>query len=122
MLISKAWNELTKNQQILYVYCKAQYYAEKKKEKPEQFTMNQSKWCSMYGLYSKGNARSFYKDMSALIDKGFVDCIACGADARIKTIYAFSSRWLKYGTSEYCVPETVKTYAYTGTRARNKKV
>ena len=65
MLLSNAWNKLTKNQQILYVYCKAQYYAEKRKPKTmvielnenEQnlcFTMNKSKWCKMYGLYKDG--------------------------------------------------------------------
>lgn len=48
MLLAPAWRELTANQQRLYLYCKAQYYGEKRKpitvECPngndQYFTMN----------------------------------------------------------------------------------
>lgn len=30
MIMSVAWRQLSSNQKVLYVYCKAQYYAEKK--------------------------------------------------------------------------------------------
>lgn len=58
MLISDAWKALTDGAKCLYIYCKAQYYAEKKKPKPQTnnpikltedeqnrcFTMSKSKW------------------------------------------------------------------------------
>ena len=104
MLMSDAWQSLTKNQQILYLYCKAQYYAEKRKPKPklveldaEQlslcFTMNKSKWCTLYNIYSKGNQNGFSKDMSELIDKGFIDLVENGKNTRTKNIYKLSSGW-----------------------------
>lgn len=106
MLMSDSWNNLTKNQQILYVYCKAQYYAEKKKPKPIVvqlsedelklcFTMNKSKWCKLYHIYKNGNQNSFIKDMKALVDKGFVELVENGKTSRTKSIYKFSNRWNK---------------------------
>lgn len=103
MLLSDAWRALTAQQQRLYLYCKAQYYAEKQKPSsdPLRFTMNQSKWCSLYGLYEKSNAKGFYRDMAALIENGFVTCAECGAATRTKSIYRFSSMWQKYGTPDF---------------------
>ena len=62
MLVSPAWLALTKNAQILYVYCKSQYYAERRKPIPQIrqlndtqlkrcFTMNKSKWLDIYHIY-----------------------------------------------------------------------
>lgn len=103
MLLSDAWRSLTAQQQRLYLYCKAQYYAEKQKPNGDQlcFTMNQSKWCSLYGLYEKSNAKGFYRDMAALIENGFVTCAECGAATRTKSIYRFSSMWQQYGTPDF---------------------
>lgn len=118
MLTSKAWKALTKNQRLLYVYCKAQYYGEKNTERQEYFTMNKSKWCGVYEIYTPGNASSFYKDMGELINKGFIDCVACGADTRTKSIYALSSRWLKFGTDSFSVPVYAKTISLKGSRKK----
>lgn len=103
MLLSDAWRALTAQQQRLYLYCKAQYYAEKQKPNgdPLCFTMNQSKWCGLYGLYEKSNAKGFYRDMAALIAAGFVTCAECGAATRTKSIYRFSSMWQKFGTPAF---------------------
>jgi len=103
MLISAAWRELTPKQQVLYLYCKAQYYAEKKKPNgdPLYFTMNQSKWRGMYGLYKTNDEKSFYRDMSALISRGFVVCIESGKNTRTKSVYAFSDKWRVFGTSAF---------------------
>jgi hypothetical protein len=104
MLMSEAWRELSAKQQQLYLYCKAQYYAEKKKpinDNNTSFTMNQSKWHELYGLYSLYNKTSFYRDMTALIEKGFVRCLQCGAIMREKTIYEFSDKWQLYGTAGF---------------------
>ena len=104
MLMHENWKALTKNQQILYVYCKAQMYAEKRKQKPavrqlnetEQkllFTMNRTKYVNLYGLYSDGNRQSFVKDMQALIDYGFVDLIESNGHNFKKNIYMLSDNW-----------------------------
>ena len=104
MLMHDNWKALTKNQQILYVYCKAQMYAEKRKPKPavrqlnetEQkllFTMNRTKYVHLYGLYSDGNRQSFVKDMQALIDYGFIDLIESNSRNFKKNIYMLSDNW-----------------------------
>lgn len=113
MLLSAAWKDLTPQQQRLYTYCKAQYYAEK--QKPEQnplaFTMNQSKWCGLYGLYEKTNAKGFYRDMTALIEHGFVSCVQCGAITRTKSVYQLSSKWQQYGTEAFTISPSEMTIA-----------
>lgn len=104
MLMSKNWMALTKNQQVLYLYCKAQLYAEKRKPKPmvvqlsesEQnllFTMNRSKYVDLYKLYSDGNRQSFKKDMMALINLGFIELVEDNHNTRKKNIYKLSSLW-----------------------------
>lgn len=113
MLMSQAWHNLTGKQKELYLYCKAQYYGEKKnlsehitiQEKElkgsvnieKRFTMNKSKWCDIYGIYSENGKRHFYKDMQALIDNGFVEIIQNGKTNRTKNIYEFSSKWADFG-------------------------
>lgn len=113
MLLSAAWRALTAQQQRLYLYCKAQLYAEKQKPNndPFCFTMNQSKWAELYGLYEKSNAKGFYRDMSALIEKGFITCVECGAITRTKSIYRFSSMWQNYGTEAFAVSPSEMTLA-----------
>lgn len=105
MMLSLAWLALTKQQQVLYLACKGQYYGEKKKpyNNPLYFTMNRSKWHHMYKLYSLSNSAGFYRDMSALIEHGFIICIESGASTRTKNIYAFSDKWQNYGEPYYKV-------------------
>lgn len=104
MLMHDNWKALTKNQQILYLYCKAQMYAEKRKPKPavrqlnetEQkllFTMNRTKYIHLYGLYSEGNRQSFKKDMQALIKFGFVELVEDNSHRQMKNIYMLSDNW-----------------------------
>lgn len=113
MLLSAAWRSLTAQQQRLYLYCKAQLYAEKQKPNndPLCFTMNQSKWAELYGLYEKSNAKGFYRDMSALIEKGFITCVQCGAITRTKSIYRFSNMWQNYETDAFTVSPSEMTLA-----------
>lgn len=104
MLLSPAWLDLTPKQIQLYLVCKAQRYAEKKKPNEDDlcFTMNRSKWTHMYGLYRKGsNEQGFYRDMEALINHGFIACVECGATTREKSIYRFSDKWRIFGTPEF---------------------
>lgn len=113
MLLSAAWRALTAQQQRLYLYCKAQLYAEKQKPNNDHlcFTMNQSKWAELYGLYEKSNAKGFYRDMSALIEKGFITCVQCGAITRTKSIYRFSSMWQNYETDAFTISPSEMTLA-----------
>lgn len=113
MLLSDAWRSLTAQQQRLYLYCKAQFYGQKTKPNgdPLCFEMNQSKWCGLYGLYEKSNAKGFYRDMSALIGAGFLTCVACGAITRTKSVYRFSSMWQKFGTPAFEIAPSEMTLA-----------
>jgi len=111
MLVSEAWHTLTPSQQRLYICCKAQYYAEKQKPATEEnpngsilyFTMNRYKWSTKYQLYKDNNRAAFYRDMEALIEKGFVRCVESGRNTRTKSIYAFSDKWHQFGTEAFAV-------------------
>ena len=80
--------------------------------------MNQHKWNKEYNLYSIGNAARFYRDMSALIEKGFINCVEQGAIYKKKNVYEFSERWHKYGTNEYVLNDSMLT---AGMLRRKKK-
>lgn len=111
MLISPAWKDLSPNQKVLYSVCKSQYYAEKIKPLDEDtcFTMPPTKWADKYGLYSPNNGASFYRDMSALIEHGFVRCLQCGKATRTKTVYQFSDKWRSYGTPAFHIDMNERT-------------
>ena len=112
MLLSEAWLSLTVSQQVLYLVCKAQYYAQKRKpEGAESFFMNKFLWCEKYALYTANNNRGFYRDMSALIEKGFVRCVNNGATTREKNVYKFSSMWQHYGTNNFVVGNSDRSIA-----------
>ena len=120
MLVSPAWQDLTANQQRLYLYCKAQYYAEKKKPNndPLSFTMNQSKWSGLYKLYEKNNAKGFYRDLTALIEHGFIACVESGAATRTKSIYRYSSMWQKYQTPAFTISPSEMTLSMRRKRVK----
>lgn len=103
MLLSEAWKDLNARQKTLYLYCKAQYYAEKTKPRndPLCFTMNRSKWADLYGLYDRGNGKTFYTDLYALIAHGFIICVEDHKQSFKKNIYKFSSMWRFYGTADF---------------------
>jgi len=105
MLLSPAWRSLTAQQKVLYVNCKAQYYAEKRKPKltddPHEnnktlFTMNRQKACEKYKLYKDNNRHGLYRDLKALCNKGFIRCEWNGKSTKSKSIYSFSSEWQHY--------------------------
>jgi hypothetical protein len=111
MLLSPAWRDLSANQQRLYLYCKAQYYAEKQKPKTKEnpdgnetyFTMNRSKWCNLYCLYADNNRSSFYRDRDALIYHGFIRVVENGQNTRTKTVYALWDMWRKWEQPDFMV-------------------
>lgn len=122
MLTLPAFRDLSAQQATLYLFCKAQYYGEKKKPNNDQlcFTMNKSKWNGLYGLYDENNGRGFRRDMEALIEHGFVTCVECGAITRTKSIYRFSSEWQRWGTEAFVVLPSDMTLAMNRKRAKIK--
>jgi len=116
MLKHPAFRDMTPRQQILYVYCKAQYYGTKGRDKPRyvegtvrvkgeapdtQFYFNRSKWCIEYELYTDKDRASFYRDRDALISHGFIRVIENGKTTRTKTIYAFWDMWQQWGQPDF---------------------
>ena len=120
MLTSKAFQDLTAQQARLYLFCKAQYYAEKKKPNNDQlcFTMNKSKWSGLYKLYDENNGRGFRRDMEALIEHGFIVCVECGAFTRTKSIYRFSSEWQRWGTEAFTLSPAEMTLSMNRKRVK----
>lgn len=123
MLLSPAFRDLTAQQARLYLFCKAQYYAEKQKPNndPLCFTMNKSKWSGLYGLYDENNGRGFRRDMAALIEHGFITCQECGAITRTKSIYCFSSEWQRWKTEAFTLSPSEMTLSMSRKRAKKSE-
>ena len=119
MMLHPACRDLTGNQFRLYVFCKSEYYGKNRhdldgfpdcvRENPAYFTFNRAKWQKdgLYDLYS--NSGQFYKDMAALIDHGFIDCVQSGYSTRTKSLYKLSDRWQLWGTEHFSVPVKAMT-------------
>lgn len=92
---SKAFQELSGTQVKLWVFCAMQWApSQKQTELPiNHFLMNGS-------MYKQCGWRkdAFIRDMTALIEKGFINCAKRGD--RDKSVYCFSDRWKVYGTKE----------------------
>lgn len=129
MLLHQVCRDLTASQFRLYVYCKSELYGKNRhdldgfpayvRDDPAYFTFNKAKWQKdgLYGLYS--NSGQFYKDMAALIEHGFIDCVQSGYSTRTKSLYKFSTRWQLWGTENFTVPTSVMTTSML--RELNKK-
>ena len=105
---SVAFRALTDKQKVLFLYMRMQEHAE---EKPSGFGENcfyfpRALWSKTLGLYQKDTR--YYTDLDALIEAGFVDCIASGYTTREKSVYRFSERWKEYGTDTYEVPASAR--------------
>ena len=106
MLQSAAFKSLTTKQQILYVYCKAQYYGKRKPKKDyekqglfqadEYFFFNIG-LAEEYGLYTMANHKRLYTDLKALEKAGFIRCEKSGKGHKEKNVYCFSDKWQKWG-------------------------
>lgn len=103
MLVSKSWNDLTKNQRILYVCMKDRYYG---KRKPKSdfpdieelqnnlcFYFNLELASGVYNLYSRSNHKRFYSDIRALKEHGFIETVSNGKSTHSRSIYKFTSKW-----------------------------
>ena len=102
MLESSAFKDLSKNQRLLYVYMKKQYYGVKKpgRDFPELeemqgddlFYFNLS-LAVRYGLYSRSNDRQFYADIKAIEEHGFIKTVSNGKSTKSRSIYKFIGDW-----------------------------
>jgi hypothetical protein len=111
-LLSPAWMDLIDSQKALYLYCKMRKYGEKSKheeqlfndfgiESPKAdvtidtyFSLNKALIINHYKVYSDSNlSRTFYPDIAALIEHGFIMCVHCGKSMRVKSLYRFSDGW-----------------------------
>ena len=106
MLQSKAYKSLTSKQKILYVYCKAQYYGKRKPKKDyekqglyqeETYFYFNFQLAIDYELYTEKSHSGFYKDMKALMQKGFFELAKSGKGHKEKNVYKFSDKWQKWG-------------------------
>lgn len=88
MLINEKWQTLSKNAQVLYIYCLAEWQENKRKE----FTLNREKWLNCYKIYKSDNGQ-FYKDIKCLIDNGFIEIAENGAKTRSPNIYRLIDNW-----------------------------
>ncbi len=105
MIESPAFNDLTKNQRLLYMYLKLQYYNSKNhpvKEDKTCFYFNAHMYREKFKLYS--NDKQFYNDRDALISHGFIRVKENGKNTRTKSVYQFSSNWRLYNTVYFKIP------------------
>ena len=102
MLISPAFLDLSKNQRLLYVCMKAQWYGKRKPRKDYEgveglqgddvFYFPRTS-AERYGLYTRNNHKQLSKDIEALQEKGFIETVASGKATFKKSIYRFSDHW-----------------------------
>ena len=102
MLRSDAYKDLTKNQRLLYVYMKNQYYGKRKpgRDYPDILSLQGDdlfyfnlQLAKDYGLYTDSNRKSFYEDIHQLEEHGFIKTIASGKATKKKSIYQYCSEW-----------------------------
>jgi hypothetical protein len=104
MLTSPAWGSLSLRQRGLYLAFKG-LYKEKRADgkiissnKDEiHFSGQEATKPGSDGekpLY--GDQHTFFKDLDALIDAGFIRVVQTGYYTRSATVYGFSDRWRKY--------------------------
>ena len=108
MLESPAFKDLSKNQRLLYVYMKKQYYGTRKPERdfPEVeklqgtdlFYFNMA-LAVQYGLYSRSNDRQFYNDIAAIERHGFIKTISNGRSTKSRSVYKFIGDWKQWQDS-----------------------
>ncbi|MDL2301034.1 hypothetical protein LJC58_01620 [Lachnospiraceae bacterium OttesenSCG-928-D06] len=108
MLDSPAFKDLSKNQRLLYVYMKKQYYGTRKPgrdfpdmdqlQEDELFYFNLA-LAERYGLYSRSNDRQFYKDIAAIEQHGFIKTISNGRTTKSRSIYKFTRDWKQWKDS-----------------------
>lgn len=117
MLISDAFMDLSKNQRLLYIYVKKQFWSKNRPPKHSEEERERFGDCSVYfnidlavqyGLYKATNRKGFYDDMQALIDHGFLECLVRAKNQFGKNIYKLSDKWQKWKTEHMAVEKTIQ--------------
>lgn len=108
MLESPAFKDLSKNQRLLYIYMKKQYYGARKpgQDFPDMeqlqgddlFYFNLA-LAEKYGLYSRSNDRQFYADIRAIEQHGFIKTVSSGKATKSRSIYKFTGDWKEWQDS-----------------------
>lgn len=105
MLESAAFKDLSKNQRLLYVYMKKQYYGTRKpgRDFPDMEQLQETDLfyfnialAVKYGLYSRSNDRQFYADIKAIEQHGFIKTVSNGKVTKSRSIYKFSGDWKRW--------------------------
>ena len=92
MMTSPAWASLSTAQMGLYLLLKAKFRGNNRLD----ISFPRSEYCVIAGYKSP---KGLYRDMDALINKGFVDVVRSGKAGKDATIYGFADRWKEYGIS-----------------------
>lgn len=95
MTTAAAWKALTTHAKMLYIYMKLEKYNGKPDERDISFTYEEAK--EMLNM----EPRTFTKARDSLIENGFLDLIEHWPYSSKPSIYGFSSRWQRYGTSDF---------------------
>ena len=102
MLKSPAFMDLTKNQRLLYIDMKKQYYGKRKPGKDfpdiEQLQGDDLFYFNLglaveYGLYTRSNHKAFYADIKAIEQHGFITTVSNGKNTKSRSIYRYSGSW-----------------------------
>lgn len=121
MLESHAWQDLSPQAQALYTYCVRNSHGQATRDDAQRtggrgdvrlFYMSHGDAVG-FGLYASSDYRGLPRDVDSLIAHGFVDLIWSGQTSRARNIYRLSSRWKKWGTSEFEMP-----YKYMSSRMK----
>ena len=108
MFFSPAFLDMSKNQRLLYVCMKGEFYSTRKPgmDHPDIFELQgdsafyfNMSLAEKYGLYSRNNNRQFYNDIKAVESHGFIKTISSGKATHTRTIYKFSDAWKKWSDS-----------------------
>ncbi len=102
MLESPAFKDLSKNQRLLYIYMKKQYYGTRKPGRDfpeiEELQGNDMFYFPLslavkYKLYTRNNHTQFNNDIKAIEKYGFIKTVVNGKSQQIKSVYQFSNGW-----------------------------
>lgn len=100
MMDSPAWKSLKPAQIGLYVQLKKKYTRYSNgTDNQDNISFVKTEAEALYG-----DARTFRKDIDALIEAGFIRLVRDGHTIRKPSIYGFSDRWKEYGTPNFTVP------------------
>lgn len=99
MLYKDGFKKLKPRTRMLYVYMKERYKGDANKNAPNgdkaQFLFPWHLANKTAELYT--NKSTFYSDIQALIDSGFIECVENNKNLRKSNVYKFSDKWKEEG-------------------------